>query len=101
MGWGPSQMSWSPRLLIRIFIWLFLPPDPSAASGLPIVLSHVLDWSCPYTRTCFALTEDIYSICYAGALQCLDTPSRSAACWQCCETAASSRAPGSSSIKGR
>jgi hypothetical protein len=31
-GWGPSQMSWSPGLLI----WLSLPPEHS---GLPMLLS--------------------------------------------------------------
>lgn len=33
-----------------------LPPDHSAASDLPMLLSHLLDWSCLYIRTCFALT---------------------------------------------
>lgn len=61
-GWGPFQKSWSPGLLICILIWLFLPPEHSAVSGLPVLFSHLLDWSCPYTRTCFADLQDIYSI---------------------------------------
>lgn len=54
-GWGPSQMSWSPELLI----WLSLPPEHS---GLSVLFSYLLDWSCPCTRTCSADLQDIYSI---------------------------------------
>lgn len=98
----PSQLSWSPSLLIHVFIWLFLPPDHSAASGLPMMLSHLLDWSCPYTRTCFALTlkTSTTSLLFRG-LECLDTPPRYAACWPCWGTAASSRALRSSSMEDR